>query len=189
MWKNGTAPGRSRLRVQVLARFAEAKSGGSMRAEWAAMAQGLVVYFDKCLPKILLYRQEREQYDKFARGRGPPSSLYGAEHLLRLLSKLPSLLSLTDLLPDEVKRLQQKIPELYKFLVKNRSDFFLSAYDLRENLLSKRLHPNLPPRAPPPGTAPPPPPPPPLLSAATAPPRQTKTRASTRAASADAAPQ
>mmetsp|Transcript_26687 Transcript_26687/g.80563 ORF Transcript_26687/g.80563 Transcript_26687/m.80563 type:complete len:278 (+) Transcript_26687:345-1178(+) len=147
--------------ADVLAKFAMTKASTPGAVAWAELAAGLRAYFDATLPKLLLYRQEREQYDKFARGRGAPSTLYGAEHLLRLLSRLPHLLGLTDLHPEELKRLQAKLPELYKFLVRGRSKIFLSTYELREALLSTRRPRGLPPQvalrnlASPPGSNPP----------------------------------
>lgn len=54
--------------ADILATFATTKSGSPGAAAWADLAAGLRVYFDVALPKLLLYRQEREQYDRFARG-------------------------------------------------------------------------------------------------------------------------
>jgi len=57
------------------------------------MIQGVKVYFDQCLGKVLLYRFEREQWRQlYERMQDPkddlvgkaPSDVYGAEHLLRL---------------------------------------------------------------------------------------------------------
>jgi len=50
---------------------------------------GLKHYFDKALPLVLLYRQERSQYESLAQsncsnGKFVPSDSYGVEHLLRL---------------------------------------------------------------------------------------------------------
>jgi mortality factor 4-like protein 1 len=60
--------------------------------------EGILVYFDQGLGKILLYAFEREQYvqvrDRFWDGEDvvlgnekEMSEIYGAEHLLRLLGK------------------------------------------------------------------------------------------------------
>lgn len=54
---------------------------------------GLKLYLDKILPAMLLYRLERLQYDEYR--DQPPSEVYGAMHLLRLLSILPELLAST----------------------------------------------------------------------------------------------
>lgn len=45
--------------------------------------------FDQALPLILLYRQERTQYNLTARAlpEKSPSEIYGAEHLLRVFGE------------------------------------------------------------------------------------------------------
>lgn len=59
----------------------------------AEVMSGIVLYFDKALGNILLYRFERAQYvdirRKTAEAR-PMSEIYGAEHLLRLFGQLLS---------------------------------------------------------------------------------------------------
>lgn len=65
------------------------------------------MYFDKALPLILLYRQEREQYDRLRASAGKdfvPSEVYGAEHLLRLFVRLPHLLAQTAMSQQEVSQ-------------------------------------------------------------------------------------
>ncbi|RZS09030.1 hypothetical protein BHM03_00040078, partial [Ensete ventricosum] len=46
--------------------------------------KGLRCYFDKALPAMLLYKKERQQYHEAVRDDASPSTVYGAEHLLRL---------------------------------------------------------------------------------------------------------
>jgi mortality factor 4-like protein 1 len=46
--------------------------------------KGLRCYFDKALPAMLLYKKERDQYTEEVKGDVSPSTVYGAEHLLRL---------------------------------------------------------------------------------------------------------
>lgn len=48
---------------------------------------GLRGYFDRALPSILLYKKERQQYREAITDNISPSSIYGAEHLLRLFGK------------------------------------------------------------------------------------------------------
>lgn len=50
---------------------------------------GLRTYFDKSLPAMLLYKPERGQYLEHVPENSTiaPSSVYGAEHLLRLFGK------------------------------------------------------------------------------------------------------
>jgi hypothetical protein len=56
-------------------------------------SHGQIVTYCQALPLVLLYREERQQYDELSRcSVFLPSSTYGAEHLLRLfgLSSTPS---------------------------------------------------------------------------------------------------
>lgn len=46
--------------------------------------KGIRCYFDKALPVLLLYNKEREQYHEVVVDNVSPSTIYGAEHLLRL---------------------------------------------------------------------------------------------------------
>jgi len=46
--------------------------------------KGIRCYFDKALPVLLLYNKEREQYHELVVDNVSPSTIYGAEHLLRL---------------------------------------------------------------------------------------------------------
>lgn len=50
--------------------------------------KGLRCYFDRALPVILLYNNERKQYQDFVTDNVSPSTIYGAEHLLRLFGML-----------------------------------------------------------------------------------------------------
>ncbi|CCF56504.1 hypothetical protein KAFR_0B02060 [Kazachstania africana CBS 2517] len=60
---------------------------------------GMKLYFNKILPKILLYRLERLQYDEILKKHGNNNldlcNFYGSIHLLRLISILPELISTT----------------------------------------------------------------------------------------------
>jgi hypothetical protein len=51
---------------------------------YAEVLKGLRCYFDKALPAMLLYKKERDQYTEEVKGDVSPSTVYGAEHLLRL---------------------------------------------------------------------------------------------------------
>ena len=124
------------------------RQGGAHGQAWRDFAGALISYFDAALPRLLLYRQERQQYDLRARGRGAPSRLYGAEHLVRLIIKLPKLLAQTNLAKGEIPRLKRKLEDLLKYLRQNRARLFLQAYQLREKILS------LPPPAPLPPSCP-----------------------------------
>ncbi|CAM9802988.1 unnamed protein product [Phaeothamnion confervicola] len=95
------------------------------------LIDGLRVYFEKALGKILLYRQERAQYDhvtKASPGKDA-SQIYGCEHLLRLFVRLPALLAETALSQQEVSQIQVKLAEFLRFLQKNQAEFFLAEYE------------------------------------------------------------
>lgn len=49
--------------------------------------KGIRCYFDKALPVMLLYKKERQQYHDLVVDNVSPSTIYGAEHLLRLFGK------------------------------------------------------------------------------------------------------
>ena len=135
--------------ADLLQTYAATKRQGGVHGQaWRDFAGCLTSYFDAALPRLLLYRQERQQYDLRARGRGAPSRLYGAEHLVRLIIKLPKLLAQTNLAKGEIPRLKRKIEDLLKYLRQNRARLFLQAYQLREKILS------LPPPAPLPPSCP-----------------------------------
>ena len=124
------------------------RQGGAHGQAWRDFAGALISYFDAALPRLLLYRQERQQYDLRARGRGAPSRLYGAEHLVRLIIKLPKLLAQTNLTKGEIPRLKRKIEDLLKYLRQNRARLFLQAYQLREKILSLPPPASVPPSCP-----------------------------------------
>lgn len=95
--------------------------------------KGLCCYFDKALPVMLLYKNERQQYEKAIADNVSPSSVYGAEHLLRLFVKLPELLVDANIEEETSKELLQRLADFLKFLHKNQSAFFISAYHVPED--------------------------------------------------------
>lgn len=53
------------------------------------MLNGLRSYFDKALPTLLLYKRERQQFEQQINDpTASPSTIYGAEHLLRLFGMI-----------------------------------------------------------------------------------------------------
>jgi hypothetical protein len=69
-----------------------AAAAAAADAEFEDFVNGLVAYFDKALSHCLLFPSERAQARAALGGGALPSSVYGAEHLLRLFVKLPELL-------------------------------------------------------------------------------------------------
>ncbi|KAL3697628.1 hypothetical protein R1sor_011704 [Riccia sorocarpa] len=107
------------------------KREGTEEDSLGEVLEGLQAYFDRALPAMLLYKQERAQYaEVVADGSlGPPSAVYGAEHLLRLFVKLPELLAFINMEEEALNQLQQRLQDFLKYLQKNQSTFFLSIYD------------------------------------------------------------
>ncbi|KAI5325319.1 hypothetical protein L3X38_034393 [Prunus dulcis] len=105
------------------------KKDGKVTDPVGEVLKGIRCYFDKALPVMLLYKKERKQYQETVVGDVSPSTIYGAEHLLRLFVKLPELLAYVNIEEETQTRLQQNLLDFLKFLQKNHSTFFLSAYD------------------------------------------------------------
>ncbi|KAM0882543.1 hypothetical protein ACQ4PT_032239 [Festuca glaucescens] len=105
------------------------KKDNKISDSYAEITRGLRCYFDKALPAMLLYKKEQKQYKEEIKGDVSPSSVYGAEHLLRLFVKLPELLASVNMEEDALNKLHQKLLDILKFLQKNQVAFFLSAYD------------------------------------------------------------
>lgn len=102
------------------------------------VAEGLREYFDAALPTILLYRVERPQYNAVmaAGGRGGsrlrPSKVYGAEHLLRLLVKLPDLLAAEEVEPTVLRAIAERVNDIARFMQKNARLLFCLDYEAVE---------------------------------------------------------
>ncbi|KAF7142086.1 hypothetical protein RHSIM_Rhsim06G0056500 [Rhododendron simsii] len=64
------------------------KKDGAIADSIEEILNGLRCYFDKALPAMLLYKSERQQYQDATADHVPPSTVYGAEHLLRLFGML-----------------------------------------------------------------------------------------------------
>lgn len=110
------------------------KKDGTKDESVGEIVKGLVCYFDKALPAMLLYKSERQQFEELIINDVSPSSIYGAEHLLRLFVRLPELLSQANIEEETLIELQQKLVDLLKFLRKNQNAFFLSSYHVPENM-------------------------------------------------------
>ncbi|XP_010943212.1 protein MRG1 isoform X1 [Elaeis guineensis] len=111
------------------------KKDGMIAESVGEILKGLRCYFDKALPAMLLYKKERQQYQEAIRDNISPSTIYGAEHLLRLFVKLPELLAYVNMEEEALAKLQLKLVDFLKFLQKNQSSFFLSAYDASKGVV------------------------------------------------------
>ncbi len=65
--------------------------------------------------------------DQVLAGGSTPASLYGGEHLLRLLIRLPDLLPTAQMSGDEQAGLEARLAAFVAFLRQNAGDFFLAA--------------------------------------------------------------
>ncbi|KAG1750642.1 MRG-domain-containing protein [Suillus paluster] len=101
---------------------------------------GLQVYFDRSLGANLLYRFERPQYAEMRKQyvTGPKvlvglekdmSSIYGAEHLLRMLVSLPQMVASSTMDAESVGLVRDYVNELLTFMVNERSRLFLTEYE------------------------------------------------------------
>ncbi|XP_028764054.1 protein MRG1 [Neltuma alba] len=116
---------------EILTKYLEyrSKKDGMVADSIGEILKGIRCYFDKALPMMLLYKKEQKQYNEAVVDNVSPSTIYGAEHLLRLFVKLPELLAYVNIEEETLNHLQQKLLDFLKFLQKNQSTFFLSAYD------------------------------------------------------------
>ncbi|KAK7346951.1 hypothetical protein VNO80_21475 [Phaseolus coccineus] len=116
---------------EILTKYLDHKSkkDGMAPDSIGEILKGIRCYFDKALPMMLLYKKERKQYNDAIVDNVSPSTIYGAEHLLRLFVKLPELLTYVTIEEETLNRLQQKLLDFLKFLQKNQSTFFFSAYE------------------------------------------------------------
>lgn len=110
------------------------KKDGLIADSLGEILKGLRCYFDKALPVILLYKNERHQYEEAFSDDVSPSTVYGAEHLLRLFVKLPEFLYHANIEEETLMELQQKLVDFLKFLQKHQSAFFLSTYHVPEDV-------------------------------------------------------
>jgi hypothetical protein len=106
------------------------------------LMQGMALFFNRSLPILLLYRQERQQLQLLQETH--PSmdfcDLYGAEHLLRLYVRLPRLLN--NVQCSSLDKILSTIIAFLKFLQKNSSKFLsLQHYVLAEKELQRLVDP------------------------------------------------
>jgi len=119
---------------KILSEYHESKKGklkpsGADAKNSAEICDGLRVYFDRALYPTLLYRYELPQFEDIK--QTDPSSLcdvYGAEHLLRLLVKLPSLFTETTMSDVQVGIVQKCISDFIRFFHKKQAEFFAGPY-------------------------------------------------------------
>ncbi|KAK7018594.1 MRG-domain-containing protein [Favolaschia claudopus] len=100
---------------------------------------GLQVYFDRSLANHLLYRFERPQYTsiraKYITGQKviigqekEMSEIYGAEHLLRMLVTLPTMVAQSSLDAESTDIVRDYVNELLAWMMQEQSRLFQPDY-------------------------------------------------------------
>ena len=116
----------------LLEDFREAKAKKTSHERlYGEVCDGVKAYFNQALPTILLYKFERRQYrEKKEEHKGQnPVDYYGAEHLLRLFTKLPELLARCNMQREHMTVLVSKLAELLKFIISNKGKYLSAQYD------------------------------------------------------------
>ncbi|KAL5714070.1 hypothetical protein ACHQM5_016079 [Ranunculus cassubicifolius] len=106
----------------------KAKKDATIGESIGEILKGIRCYFDKAMPAMLLYKREHQQYREAIPGDVSPSSVYGAEHLLRLFVKLPEILAQASIEEETLAQLLLILHDFLKFLQKNQGTLF-STYD------------------------------------------------------------
>ncbi|KAL3634220.1 hypothetical protein CASFOL_021274 [Castilleja foliolosa] len=112
------------------------KKDGMINETVAEIVEGLRCYFNKALPAMLLYKEERQQYEQVISDNITPSGVYGAEHLLRLFVKLPEMLSCMPIEKETLAEVQLRLQDFLRFLKSNQSSFFQSNYQKSEGFVA-----------------------------------------------------
>ncbi|KAI8824454.1 MRG-domain-containing protein [Fimicolochytrium jonesii] len=107
------------------------ESGDTSMDELRSVLQGLKLYFNTGLKNILLYRSERAQYNahvkKSLEGKAA-CDIYGAEHLLRLFVRLPSLVARVGADKDTAEMFQQHFNDILLFINERRDQYLTADY-------------------------------------------------------------
>ncbi|SCV04112.1 LAME_0H15852g1_1 [Lachancea meyersii CBS 8951] len=116
--------------AQLLDEYYETASANEVspvvQSQLQEYCSGLRLYFDHSIAVILLYRFERLQYADHV--EEPASTVYGGIHLLRLLTSLPELISLTSMDEFGCDVVVQETEKLLKWLGERPEIFQESAY-------------------------------------------------------------
>lgn len=119
--------------TQVLEEWVKVRRNAPATRE---VAEALKTYFNAALPTILLYRTERMQYMEYCVKDGErasdalPADVYGAEHLLRLLLKMPYLLDSSSGVDREMMvRIAERVNDLAKHIQKNGRILLMAEYE------------------------------------------------------------
>jgi len=120
--------------VKLLLKMFEDASSKRSKTEQTAvksLCQSLEQYFDMALPRILLFSFEAIKYKtmKLENPGFKPSEMYGGEHLLRLLMKIPSEMNNAKIASGTATFFQPRLQELVKFIEKNESTIMCNEWE------------------------------------------------------------
>ncbi|GAX14258.1 hypothetical protein FisN_1Hh453 [Fistulifera solaris] len=117
----------------------------SIETEWTNLSEGLIQLFEEALPTRLLYENELYQLQAIDSQQDTSShqtyaDIYGCEHLLRLLVRLPALLAET-MTEVESRSIIAKLNDFVRYMYKNQTVLFQQTYrklsDLEQELQQK----------------------------------------------------
>eukprot|EP00803_Ostreobium_quekettii_P003125 evm.model.scf_115EXC.1 EVM.evm.TU.scf_115EXC.1 scf_115EXC:11975-14964(-) len=118
--------------MELLRQFVHfGRSNRASQQDLQQLATGVEEYFDKALGSYLLYGMEQDESDKLMGDGTCASAVYGAEHLLRLLVKLPSLLLSVPLSQTQTAILNYRLQLLVQFLNVRRNELFAKFSEYR----------------------------------------------------------
>ncbi|GKY95336.1 hypothetical protein MPSEU_000496500 [Mayamaea pseudoterrestris] len=112
------------------------------KQQWIDMIDGICQYFDETLPCHLLYAEELAQLHTMCADDETNiesySEIYGCEHLLRLLTRLPALL-LDNAAEQELRPILAKVNDFVRFMHKSDSLWALSYRPLNDAELGEKI--------------------------------------------------
>ncbi|KAF5369210.1 hypothetical protein D9757_010035 [Collybiopsis confluens] len=96
------------------------------------ICSGLQIYFDRSCGVSLLYRFERAQYAEVKIEESSDvemSSIYGGEHLLRMLVSLPQMVANSQMDTESISLVREYVNELLRYLEIHKDSIFQREYD------------------------------------------------------------
>ncbi|XP_062516643.1 mortality factor 4-like protein 1 [Corticium candelabrum] len=117
---------------KILKDFVEKQTNKEKEGAAKEIARGIKEYFNVLLGAQLLYKFERLQYTELRSSHEdkPMSSIYGAEHLLRLFVRLGSILAYTSVDEDDMTVLLSHVRSLLQYMQTNVDEMFKRQYEV-----------------------------------------------------------
>ena len=118
---------------EVLQMFVESNAKRSKEEQRSVevLVRDLERYFDAALPRILLFSFEQIRHTRMQLENPSlkPCQIYGSEHLLRLLMKMPALMAQAKVPVSEAASFASRAQELLKFLEKNENAVMTNVWE------------------------------------------------------------